>query len=207
MFKKIIVLVLIGLFGNAFSQTTMTIPEIKSFVTQVVTDSRNIQTLQADFTQTKSNDMIAKPMISKGKMAMQMPNTLSWKYTSPTPISLISKNGKMYINNGGKKSEFDARSKMFEKINKLMVGSANGSMFTDPDFYVLYFKGEGKNIARFLPKTKQLARYVKQLELYFPTGLATVSQVKMTDANGDLTTIDFRNVKTNAALPADAFNN
>lgn len=207
MFRKIILFALLGVFVRGFSQTAMTIPELKSFVTQVVTDSKNIQTLQADFTQTKTNDMLAKPVISKGKMAMQMPNTLSWKYISPTPISLISKNGKMYINNRGRKSEFDAKSKMFEKINKLMVGSANGSMFTDPDFYVLYFKDNGKNIARFLPKTKQLTRYVKQLELYFPAGLPTVSQVKMTDANGDLTTIDFRNVKTNAALPADAFTN
>lgn len=201
--------ILVGLlmfFGSiASAQTKMTIPEIKTFVTKVVTDSRNIKTLQTDFTQTKSSKMLDKPIVSTGKMTMQMPNQLSWRYVTPTPLTVVFRDHQLYVNNNGVRKRFDAKSKMFEKINKLMVGSANGSMFTDPDFYVLYFKDSIGNTARFLPKNKQLAKYLKQLELYFPAGKATVSQMKMTDASGDITNISFRNTKINEVLPAGAF--
>lgn len=191
--------------ANIQAQTQMSIPEIKAFVTNVVKQSQDIRTIQADFTQTKTVAMLKKPVISTGKMAMQMPNTLSWKYLTPSPTVMISKNNRLYLSQNGKQTTLDAKSKMFEKINKLMVGSANGSMFADPDFYVLYFKDANGNIARFLPKNRQLARYVKQLELLFPAGKATVSQVKMTDPSGDVTTIAFKNTKINEALPAGAF--
>lgn len=203
---KIILFILsIFLFATMNAQTKMTIPEIKAFVTDVVKQSQSIRTIQTDFTQIKTMEMMNKPIVSTGKMAIQMPNTLSWKYVTPSPITVISKDNKLFVDNKGKQSTFDAKSKMFEKINKLMVGSANGSMFTDPDFSVIYMKDGSTNIARFLPKNKQLAKYVKQLELYFPVGKPTVSQVKMTDSGGGLTTISFKNTKINEAIPASAF--
>lgn len=203
--KNIIVLVLMLCWCTVEAQTAMTVPEIRAFVTQVVTDSRSIKTLQTDFVQTRTVKMLDKPIVSTGKMLMQMPNQLSWRYVTPSPLTVVSKDSKLYVNNNGKRTTFDAKSKMFEKINKLMVGSANGSMFADPDFYVLYFKNGAQNIARFIPKNKQLTRYVKQLELIFPSGKAAVSQVKMTDPSGDTTNINFKNTRINEALPAGAF--
>ena len=206
MYRRILLIIsLLAIQLVASQNKAMTTAEIKSFVTQVITESKSIKTLQADFTQTKSSKMLKNPAISTGKMTMQMPNILSWKYLTPSAISVISKNGQLSVNNNGKKSSFDAKSKMFEKINKLMVGSANGSMFTDPDFNIGYFKNGGKNIAVFTPKTKQLAKYLRQMALHFPNGDATVSQVKMTDAGGDETVIHFKNVKINAPIGADAF--
>jgi hypothetical protein len=90
---------------------------------------------------------------------------LSWKYTKPYQYSIVFKSNKIYINDQGKKSSVDAKSKTFEKINKLIVGSSNGTMFNDPEFTVTYFKNGNYNVAKFIPKTSQLLKYIKQIEL------------------------------------------
>ncbi len=78
-------------------------------------------------------------------------------------------------------------------------------MFNDPEFTVTYFKNGNYNVAKFVPKTSQLLKYIKQIELYFPKSQSTVSQVNMTEASGDTTNIVFKNTKINASIPASEF--
>lgn len=188
-----------------YSQTKMTNAEIRDFVYKVTYESAQFKTLQNDFVQTKKMDFLNKDIVTSGKMAFQTPNLLSWSYTKPYQYSIVFKNNKMYINDQGKKSSVDAKSKMFEKINKLIVGSASGNLFTDPEFNVTYFKSATHSIAKFVPKSAQLLKYVKQVEIQFPAGKTTASKVIMLEASGDTTTIDFKNTKVNAAVPASVF--
>ena len=189
-----------------FAQNTaMSTTEAKAFVANVSSETKEIKTLQADFIQTKKMDFLDKSIITSGKMSLKSPNTLSWKYTKPYQYSIIFKDNKIFINDQGKKSSVDAKSKTFEKINKLIVGSSNGKMFSDPEFAVAYFKNGTSNIAKFTPKSAQLLKYIKQIELHFPKNQMTVSQVNMTEASGDTTNIVFKNTKINAPIPASEF--
>lgn len=192
--------------GLFFAQNAaMTGAEAKAFVTKVSSETQQIKTLQSDFTQTKKMDFLDKNIVTYGKMSLKSPNVLSWKYTKPYQYSIIFKDNKIFINDQGKKSSVDAKSKTFEKINKLIVGSSNGKMFNDPEFTVSYFKSGNFNIAKFIPKSSQLLKYIKQIELHFPKNESTVSQVNMTEASGDTTNIVFKNTKINAPIPASEF--
>lgn len=189
-----------------FAQNTaMSGAEAKAFVTKVSSETKEIKTLQADFTQTKKMDFLDKSIVTHGKMSLKTPNVLSWKYTKPYQYSIVFKDNKIFINDQGKKSSVDAKSKTFEKINKLIVGSSNGQMFNDPEFSVTYLKNANFNIAKFTPKSAQLLKYIKQIELSFPKGQSTVSQVNMTEASGDTTNIVFKNTKINAPIAASEF--
>jgi len=189
-----------------FSQNTaMSSAEAKAFVTKVSSETKEIKTLQADFTQTKKLDFLDKSIVTYGKMSLKSPNSLSWKYTKPYQYSIVFKDNKIYINDQGKKSSVDTKSKTFEKINKLIVGSSNGQMFNDPEFSVSYFKNANFNIAKFTPKSAQLLKYIKQIELQFPKNESTVSQVNMTEASGDTINIVFKNTKINAPISASEF--
>lgn len=189
-----------------FAQNTaMSGAEAKAFVTKVSSETKEIKSLQADFTQTKKMDFLDKSIVTYGKMSLKTPNMLAWKYTKPYQYSIVFKDNKIFINDQGKKSSVDAKSKTFEKINKLIVGSSNGQMFNDPEFSVTYFKNANSNIAKFTPKSAQLLKYIKQIELSFPKGQSTVSQVNMTEASGDTTNIVFKNTKINASISASEF--
>ncbi|GAA4165344.1 outer membrane lipoprotein carrier protein LolA [Chryseobacterium ginsenosidimutans] len=189
-----------------FAQNTaMTGAEAKAFVTKVSSETKEIKSLQADFTQTKKMDFLDKSIVTYGRMSLKTPNILSWKYLKPYQYSIIFKDNKIFINDQGKKSSVDAKSKTFEKINKLIVGSSNGQMFNDPEFSVTYLKNANFNIAKFTPKSAQLLKYIKQIELHFPKNQSTVSQVNMTEASGDTTNIVFKNTKINAPISASEF--
>ncbi|UOE37966.1 LolA family protein [Chryseobacterium oryzae] len=192
-----------GLFLG--QNTAMSGAEAKAFVAKVSSETKGIKTLQSDFVQTKKMDFLDKNIVTQGKMSLKTPNTLSWKYTKPYQYSIVFKENKIYINDQGKKSSVDAKSKTFEKINKLIVGSSNGQMFNDPEFSVSYFKNGNFNIAKFTPKSAQLLKYIKQIELQFPKNESTVSQVNMTEASGDTTNIVFKNTKINAPISASEF--
>ncbi|MET3537952.1 LolA family protein [Chryseobacterium limigenitum] len=192
--------------GFFFAQNTaMTGAEAKAFMTKVSSETKEIKTLQSDFTQTKKMDFLDKNIVTYGRMSLKTPSILSWKYTKPYQYSIIFKDNKIFINDQGKKSSVDAKSKTFEKINKLIVGSSNGQMFNDPEFSVAYLKNGNYNIAKFTPKSAQLLKYIKQIELSFPKGQSTVSQVNMTEASGDTTNIVFKNTKINAPIAASEF--
>lgn len=206
MIKNIAVLAFLLVSSLIFAQNTpMSGAEAKAFVTKVSSETKEIKSLQADFTQTKKMDFLDKSIVTYGKMSLKTPNMLAWKYTKPYQYSIVFKDNKIFINDQGKKSSVDAKSKTFEKINKLIVGSSNGQMFNDPEFSVTYLKNANFNIAKFTPKSAQLLKYIKQIELSFPKGQSTVSQVNMTEASGDTTNIIFKNTKINAPISASEF--
>ncbi|MFC3159709.1 outer membrane lipoprotein carrier protein LolA [Chryseobacterium arachidis] len=135
MIKNIALSTLLLISTFVFAQNTaMSGAEAKAFVTKISSETKEIKTLQADFTQTKKMDFLDKSIVTYGKMSLKTPNILSWKYTKPYQYSIVFKDNKIFINDQGKKSSVDAKSKTFEKINKLIVGSSNGQMFNDPEF-------------------------------------------------------------------------
>lgn len=206
MIKNIVLSTFLLISSFIFAQNTaMSQAEAKAFVAKISAENKNMKTLQSDFVQTKKMDFLDKNIVTQGKMSLKSPNTLSWKYTKPYQYSIVFKDNKIYINDQGKKSSADVKSKTFEKINKLIVGSSNGQMFNDPEFSVAYFKNANYNVAKFTPKSAQLLKYIKQIELSFPKNEATVSQVNMTEASGDTTNIVFKNTKINAPIPASEF--
>lgn len=186
-------------------QTAMNATEIKAFTTKVSAESKTIKTLQSDFTQTKKMDFLDKSIVTQGKMSLKTPNMLSWKYTKPYQYTVVFKANKIYINDQGKKSSLDAKSKTFEKINKLIMGTANGNMFNDPEFKVTYAKTGTHNIAKFVPTSSQMLKYIKEIHLYFPKNASTVAQVNMVEASGDTTQIVFKNTKVNVSVPDSEF--
>ncbi|MEW5674707.1 outer membrane lipoprotein carrier protein LolA [Flavobacterium enshiense] len=200
------ILTLLSCTVNAQEQK-MSAAEITSFKSTVEKETQGIKTLKTDFVQYKHMDFLSKDIETSGKMTFKTPNLLNWQYTKPYQYSIVFKNNKIYINDQGNKSTVDAKSKMFEKINKLIVGSVSGNMFDDKEFTISYFKNKEFYIAKLVPKTTTVKKYIKQVELFFPMNESTVSQVKLVEPSGDFTRIVFKNKVINAKVDDAAFTN
>lgn len=193
---------------NIFAQEQkMSVAEVANFKATVEKESKNIKSLKTDFIQYKHLDFLSKDIETSGKMAFKAPNLLNWQYTKPYQYSIVFKSNKIYINDQGNKSTVDAKSKMFEKINNLIVGSVSGNMFDDKEFDISYFKTKESYIAKLTPKTATIKKYIKQVDLYFPINDVTVSQVKLIEPSGDFTRIVFKNKQINAKIDDSAFTN
>ena len=185
----------------------MTAAEITAFKQDVNVVSKKIKTLTTDFVQYKHMDFLSKDIETSGKMIFKEPNLLQWQYKKPYNYSIVFKNGKILINDEGKKSAVDiGNSKIFGRINKLIVGSVSGNMFDDKEFAISYFKSKGQNLAKFIPKDATLKKYIKQIELTFDKE-ATVVQVKLLESSDDYTRIVFKNKVINANIDDSVFTN
>ena len=181
--------------------------EIAAFRQSVSTASKKIKSISTDFVQYKHMDFLSKDIETSGRMIFKAPNLLQWQYRKPYNYSIIFKNGKILINDEGKKSSVDVgNSKMFTKINKLIVGSVSGDMFDDKEFLITYFKTATNNITKLVPKDASLKKYIKQIELTFDKTDATVVQVRLLESSEDYTRIVFKNKVLNGKIDDSVFN-
>ena len=182
--------------------------EMKAFRQNVSAVSSKIKTLSTDFVQYKHMDFLAKDIETSGRMAFKQPNLLHWQYKKPYSYSITFKNGKILINDEGKKSAMDVgSSKIFGKLNKLIAGSVSGDMFDDKEFIITYFKTKTNNVARLIPKDAALKKYIKQIELTFNKEDAMVEQVRLVESSDDYTRIVFKNRILNAKIDDSVFSN
>ena len=186
----------------------MTDSEAAVFRQNVGSVAKRIKSLTTDFTQYKHMDFLAKDIETSGRMSFKEPSMLQWQYLKPYNYSIVFKKGKILINDEGRKSQMDAgSSKIFAKLNKLIVGSVSGDMFDDDEFVITYFKTKTQNIARLVPKDPALKKYLKQVELSFDPADAMVTQVRLIETAEDFTRIVFRNKKINVPISDAVFSN
>jgi len=205
--KKIVVLFFLISLSVFSQEQKMTPDEIIQFKAKIEKETKNIKSLTTDFIQYKHLDFLSKDIETSGKMAFKSPNLLNWQYTNPYQYSIIFKNNKVYINDQGNKTTIDANSKMFEKINKLIIGSVSGNMFDDKEFLISYYKTKEFYITKLTPKTATIKKYIQQVDLYFPINETTVSQVKLIEPSNDFTRIVFKNKQINAKVDDSVFSN
>jgi len=205
----ILVLLLVGFqFKSVAQEQKMSENEIVAFKQSVAVVSKKIKTLSTDFVQYKHLDFLSKDIETSGKMIFKEPNLLLWQYKKPYSYSIVFKNGKILINDEGKKSAVDiGNSKLFGKINKLIVGSVSGDLFDDKEFSITYFKSKDQNVTKFIPKDVTLKKYIKQIELTFDKTDATVVQVKLLESSADFTRIVLKNKVINAKVDEASFTN
>src|SRR6476620_2455121 len=199
---------IVGTFGAKAQEQKMAASEIAAFKQSVNEVSKKIKTLGTEFVQYKHMDFLSKDIETSGKMLFKEPNLLLWQYQKPYSYSIAFKNGKILINDEGKKSAVDiGNSKIFEKINKLIVGSVSGNLFDDKEFDISYFQTKTNKITRLLPKDAALKKYIRQIELTFDPKDFTVVQVKLIESSEDFTRIVMKNKILNAKIDDAVFTN
>lgn len=203
-----LVLLILLLSVSVAAQEKMDSGEVTAFKNAVNATAKNTKTLTTDFVQYKHLDFLDNDIETSGKMSFKSPGQLLWQYTKPYQYSIVFKNNKISINDAGKKSQMDTgNSKMFGKLNSLIVGSVSGNMFNEKEFAITYLKSKEHNITRLIPKDAALKKYIRQMELYFDRKTNMVTEVKMTEPSGDYTKIIFKNKIANAPVPDSVFNN
>lgn len=189
-------------------ESTMSASEVASFKGKVIATAKTTNTIKTDFVQYKHLDFLADDVKTSGKMVFKSPNLVKWEYTNPYQYSVVFKEDQLLINDGGTKSQVDiGNSKLFKKLNELIVNSVKGNMFNDADFTVTFYKSAKFNKAVFIPKDKKIAAYIASFELLFNKDDAQVHEVKMIEPSQDFTRIIFNNRILNSPINDSVFTN
>ncbi len=183
----------------------MSLEEATVLRNKVKTKAATTKTITSDFVQYKHLDFLSNDIESSGKLAFKAPNKVKWEYISPFAYSILFKDDKLFIDDGGNKSNMDLGSnKVFKQLSQLIAASISGDMFIAEEFNMEYFKENDGYLVHFSPKDAQFSEFIKAFHITF-SQQGEVMEVKMIEPSDDYTHIIFSNRIENQSIPDAVF--
>ncbi len=173
------------------------------------TELQNIETLQAEFTQTKQIALLRHSVVITGELYMEKKNgRLAWHVASPIRYSCLITNQSLT------QWDIDSNQQVTLSVDRypwLKVLSQNLKDWFSGNFKNMSsgFTSEtaGKNEMLMTPRPdNRIAEYIKSIKFYFADEGSSVSRVIFTEINGDTTDIIFKNIKINQPIPTEKWN-
>lgn len=200
-------LLFVFVFSSSILNAQLNTAQIKTLKQNIDNATKDLTSLESSFTQTKHLDFMENDVKSSGKLYYKSTNKIRWEYTSPFKYYVIFNNDKMFVNDNGKKKETElSKSKILKDLNKIMLGTVNGSEVLDEKkFKITYSKSGEDYIAKMLPTDATYKKYIQQIDLTFDGKSYLLKKIKTTEPSLDYTLIEFSNQKKNATVSDEKF--
>lgn len=200
-------LLFIFVFSSSILNAQLNTTQVKTLKQNIDNATKDLTSLESSFTQTKHLDFMENDVKSSGKLYYKSTNKIRWEYTSPFKYYVIFNNDKMFVNDNGKKNETElSKSKILKDLNKIMLGTVNGSEVLDEKkFKITYSKSGEDYIAKMLPTDATYKKYIQQIDLTFDGKSYLLKKIKTTEPSLDYTLIEFSNQKKNATVSDEKF--
>ncbi|MHB8830243.1 MAG: outer membrane lipoprotein carrier protein LolA [Syntrophales bacterium] len=167
--------------------------------------AQNIKSISADFIQEKHLKILAKPIVSQGRLYFKAPGSIRWEYLSPVKtLTLMNKRGVMvYLLSEKKwvidKTQSDNRGIVMDEINNWFTGRFQGN----PAFTAAYSPGPPPSV--ILTPKEDMKNYISRIVLKLSKTTGMVEQVEIMEGQGNRSKITFKNEKLNVDLPDSLF--
>ena len=167
------------------------------------------RSIEAAFIQEKEMKILARPLISQGRMFFRAPDNLRWEYLSPVKSVLLMQNGaaRKFVNENGvwledKSAGLDA----VPAVLAQMTGWLEGRFSAADDAAIFTASREGQ-VVRLTPKAEGMRAVIAAIELRLVKGSDLVEEVDIHESAGAdaVTRIKFRDTVINQAIPDPLF--
>lgn len=207
--QKVVLIILLfvqtGLSGQQPQKFTP-VANLSEVEEKLIAQSQKTNSIISDFSQKKHITYIDEIIEAKGKFWFRKENNLRWEYTSPYEYIIAIYQGKFFIKDDGKVSEFDIESnKAFQQVNDLIIKSVRGTLLEGDEFHVRAFENVSAYKVKLTPKNPDIKEVLNQVELYFNKSDLAIYKVKMVESEQDYTTISFHNRQINEEVPSHIF--
>lgn len=175
---------------------------------------QTVRSIQADFRQEKSLDLLAETQVSTGTFAYEKPDKVRWDYASPAEVVMLIAGGRLTTWYPAlKKAETLEVTRFQDRIFRYMgAGSAIDELSNYFNFRFTEKKGSNTYRLDLAPKTKQIEKRVKSITIYIDRQTYLTNRIEYVEGDGDATIYEFSNIRINEpidgkrfelALPAD----
>jgi outer membrane lipoprotein carrier protein len=174
---------------------------------KIAVAAQTMTSMQCDFVQTKQLKMLNDKMVSEGRMYYSQKDKLRWEYVKPYQYTFIMNGDRVLLKNKERSDVIDVRqNKIFREIANIMLNSVVGNCLNDDrSFKTSITTAGGQWVATLLPQRKDMKQMFQKIILHFDQQQATVSRVELVEKNGDLTTIDLKNIRKNETIAPRTF--
>ncbi len=180
---------------------------LDAVVHRVQEQQRSTSTLEADFKQTKTLALLAKPEVSTGHFTYSKPNEVLWKYVSPRPVEMLIANGVLttYYPDLNRADRIEVKQYQ-ERIFKYM--GASGTLDELGTYFDFTFTNKASDPYYRLdltPKTKGIARRVRHITIWIDKKTYLTTKFEYTEGDGDVTQYEFTNIRVNQPVEQGRF--
>jgi len=195
-----------GMIAKAQLPGYAPIADLPKFKEQFAVVAQKTETIKSDFTQEKNLSMLSEKIISKGSFCFKKDNLLRMEYTKPFEYLMILNKDNMYIKDGQKESKVSTKSnKLFQQINKIIIGCVQGTVFSNPDFVSKVYENKNTYLVEMSPADKVLKEFFKTIDVIIDKSDYEVTTIEMNENSGDNTIIRFTNREINTTIPDAIF--
>lgn len=170
-----------------------------------------VQTVEAEFVQTKHLQVFQNEIVLKGKMGLRREGAdLTWHVTSPIRYSVCFRGSVMtqWDETSQKTTTFDTASNpLLKALLDQMRGWFSGNlaeMRREYDLTLREAPKTGRPVLTCIPKG-EISNFMKEIEIRFAEETGYIDSVKLVEASGDWSEIQFLNTKLNQPLSDQLF--
>lgn len=181
--------------------------KLDAVLAQITQAQAAIQTLQADFQQTKVSRLLKEPSVSRGVFYYQAPDQVRWEYRTPRETIVLATSQVMVTYRPGERmAEKVELPRHQRKLFAFLSASEPIANLSRHFSFTLRDPGDERNFVLVLnPVTHQLKKRVHQVELVIERKGFLPVKVAYTEGDGDTTTYEFSRVRVNEPLPPGLF--
>jgi outer membrane lipoprotein-sorting protein len=207
-FKAIFLLgaILLPYWCNAQVPSTP-MKDIPGFKQKLSVMSSSVKSIQSDFVQDKKLSVLDGMITSRGQFCFSRENNIRWEYNEPYKYLIIISQGKLFVKEDKDHKQYDIQSnKMFQEMNKFISGCIQGDILkNEKDYNTRYFEDNQYYFVSLVPVSEKMRQMLNEIQIWFDKKDLTVSRIRMMEAGGDYTRIDFINKKLNINIPVEKF--
>jgi outer membrane lipoprotein-sorting protein len=167
-------------------------------------ESPSDQKLAANFEMTRTLAVLSDTLSSSGKLVLGGPGLLRWETVSPSRSLLVVNRGQAWIQypDLGVTKQFDiGNDPVMEVLSEHLFALTKGQFEKLDKWYQVKEKDGAKQL---VPKQKQIASVFSEIRVSLGAR-GVVRRVEMVSTGGDITVIEFKNVRLNPPLAPNTF--
>ena len=167
-----------------------------------------VSTIASEFRQERHLSMLKEPSVATGRFSFQKPEKLRWEIMTPEPFGFFINGNvaKQWKGKGGIPEAFDLRD---NPVLKLIVEQITA--WTKADFkaiekqYSITILRENPVTLRLTPRSSGERKYIRHIQISFETETLHPNRVEIAEQGGDVTIIQFFDMKINTTLDISLF--
>jgi len=168
----------------------------------------SLQTLQADFVQTKESSMLLEAAEATGTFYYAAPDRVRWEYRTPDPISMVIADDRMttWYRDLERAEQVDIGRQSQKVLEYLGAGSSLGTLLEYFDVKLHQPQDPSAPLELELaPRFERVAKRLSGMSLWIDPELFLPVRLRYIEADGDVTDYRFSGFRLNGEIPDERF--
>ncbi|MDD2242302.1 MAG: outer membrane lipoprotein carrier protein LolA [Bacteroidales bacterium] len=199
-FLPLAVLAFLPLSSEKLSGAEQPADPDKPMYDKIIATAKAVNTLECNFSETKTIAVLANPIYRSGKLYYRKPNNMRWEY-SKKEYGVCGPKGNYMVRDGKRDN---GGSRAFAMISRITTSFMNGSPIDRKNFSLNYHPDREGFVVVLMPKNPKIKATLDYIMMHFDTQSGYIKSFEMHHQN-DATKITFSNRQTNQQLDDDIF--